>query len=118
MRLREFAQSGKAEIEAGQMINAFRRMLRTFDPGRSEMNSVGWNMIVIEALRDVKNVGFCEALLGKLCNQKIEIPRVGFVGADLFCCIDRIEFDAELRLAAFETLAVDIREDNQPIMLL
>ena len=75
------------------------RQSLTVYPGLREA-SIGCRYVVVkQALCRVQNVvRFDAQILADMVQQVLEIETTGFVGPDIFRCVDRIKFDAELAI--------------------
>jgi hypothetical protein len=74
-------------------------------------------MIVNEALRRVQNfVPVDPEVCLEMLQEIGEIARIRLVGPDVFRRVNRVEGYAELLVAGGETLAIDVREDDQLVV--
>ena len=75
-------------------------------------------MVVEEALGRVQDVLLRDAVAGELLQHVFEIARRGLVGADVFRREDGVELDAQLLVGEGEAVVVDVRQDDQLVVLL
>src|SRR5271163_863140 len=76
-------------------------------------------MVVKEALRRMQDFLSADSEVGpKSFHEISEIARVRLVGPDVFRRVNRIEGYGELLVAGSESLAIDVREDDQLVVLL
>ena len=71
-----------------------------------------------QALSGMKDVGFLESKICLQVREEIfEIPEIRFVRTNIFCGVNGIEFHLELLVAACEALPIDIRQNDQLVVL-
>src|SRR5262245_34074272 len=114
MRLGQFGEALEMEIELWRVRRhdggaAALLAMTPVDPGASETGALGRDMVVMQALGRMQDLGFANGQVRfEMLEQISEIAGVGLVGADILGRVDGIEGDAELLVAGGEAHAIDI----------
>ena len=73
----------------------------------------GRHVIVKQAFGGVQDVALCQAQIAHMLQHVDEIAIIGFVGADIFGGIDRVELGAQRGIAEAEAAIIDVGQDDE-----